>query len=53
VISALLLVAQSATCHGISRHGPKANSEACGGWVDLCGRVITTLLSEPRVRNGP
>ena len=39
--------------HDITKQGPSANSEACGGCVDPCGRVITTLLSEPRVRNGP
>lgn len=36
----------------MTRQGPSANSEACGGCVEPWGRAITALLSELRVRNG-
>jgi hypothetical protein len=38
--------------YDITRQGPSAKSEACGGGVERLGRVITTLLSELRARNG-
>jgi hypothetical protein len=38
--------------HVVTRHGPNANSDACGGCVEPWGRVSTALPSELRVRNG-